>query len=180
LATVLLVGCGGASDEPSTVPVPKGFDVPSGTELTKGGTSLTAGHSASVVYQVADKTRSVIQVTVSSVAKGDIGDFRFFSLDEASKASTPFYVKATVKNLGPAGLGGAPLPLYAHDSDNSIAPPNQLIGEFEPCPHGSLPKSFLPGATAQVCLVYLVPKGTTLVSIDLQTSDQRDAITWQP
>ncbi len=179
--TILLVsgGCAKAEKKVET-PVPKGFELPSDVTLTKGGSALTPGEPATVIYKIADQTRSVITVVVDTVKKGKIDDFKFFSLDEDAKASTPYYVTASIKNLGPAGLGGSPVPLYAHDSTNSIASPNQLVGDFTPCPRGALPSSFLPDATATVCLVYLIPKGVTLQSIDLQTVDQKNPITWQP
>lgn len=182
LLTIVLVagGCSSAQKKQVEDPVPKGFELPAGVTLTDGGTVLTKGKPATAIYQIADKTRSAVTVSVVSITKGNIGDFRFFSLDAAAKASTPYYVVASMQNLGPAGLGGAPVPLYAHDSTNTIAPPNQLVGDFAPCPRGTLPKSFLPNATAKVCLVYLLPKGSSLVSIDLQTADLKDPITWKP
>ncbi|VXB25936.1 conserved exported hypothetical protein [Aeromicrobium sp. 9AM] len=186
VASVLLVaGCSGSSDggdkKSDAVPVPKGFDLPAGVTLTKGGTTLTEDKPASVIYQVGDKAASAITVTVSSVRKGSIKrDFAFFSLDDESKASSPFYVDITVKNEGPAGLGGAALPIYAHDSSNTNLPANQIVGTFNPCPRPTLPKTFLPGSTAKLCLVYLVPKGKALQSVDLQTGSAKDAITWTP
>ncbi len=183
LVVVLIAGgCGKADKKADATPtVPKGFQVPAGVTLTQGGTKLGVGRVAAVIYQVADKTRSVITVSVDKITKGDIAkDFRFFSLDDAAKASTPYYVTATVKNIGPAGLGGAPLPLYAHDSTNTISPPNELVGQFAPCPNGTLPKSFLPDATAKVCLVYLIPKGAKLQTIDMQTADLKTPVTWDP
>lgn len=182
-AVVLMAGCSSGSDkkESTAVPVPKGFDVPAGVKLTKGGTKLTEDKSASVIYQVGDKAASAITVTVSSVRKGSIKrDFKFFSLDAAAKSSTPFYVDVTVKNEGPAGLGGVALPIYAHDSSNTNLPANDIVGSFKPCRNSSLPKSFLPGASAKLCLVYLVPKGNALQSVDLQTGSSKDAITWTP
>lgn len=179
LAVVASCGPKGKAKD-DAVPLPKGFQVPAGVTLTPGGTKLTEDHPASVVYQVGTKAASAITVTVSSVAKGRIRDFRFFSLDPATKASSPFYVRLTVKNEGPAGLGGVALPIFAHDSSNTIFPPNELVGTFKPCPHPLLPKSFLPGSTAKLCLVYLVPKGKALQSVDLQTGSSRDAISWRP
>lgn len=182
-AALALVGGCSSSPEKKTddaVPVPKGFDVPTGVTLTKGGAKLTEDEPASVVYQVGTQAASAITVTVNEVRKGSIKDFRFFSLGAAEKASTPFYVRVTVKNEGPAGLGGAALPIYAHDNANTIFPPNELVGTFKPCPTSTLPKSFLPGASAQLCLIYLVPKGRALQSVDLQTGSAKDAITWSP
>lgn len=181
VVTLLVVAaCGSDAKKDDDVPVPKGFDVPAGVTLTKGGTTLTEDDSASVIYQVGSAAASAITVTVTSVAKGDIEDFKFFSLDEETKQASPFYVSVTVKNEGPAGLGGAALPIYAHDSSNTIFPPNELVGNFKPCPTPALPKSFLPGASANLCLVYLVPKGKALQSVDLQTGSAKDAITWTP
>jgi len=180
---VLATGCGSSSPdkESDEVPVPKGFDVPDGVTLTKGGATLTEDKSASVIYQVGDKAASAITVTVSSVRKGSIKkDFAFFSLDAATKASTPFYVDVTVKNEGPAGLGGAALPIFAHDSSNTNLPANDIVGTFKPCRPSTLPSSFLPGSTAKLCMVYLVPKGKALRSVDLQTGSAEDAITWTP
>lgn len=177
---VLAAGCSSSTPKKEGVPVPEGFQVPTGVELTKGGTKLIEDEPASVVYRVGDNAASAITVTVTSVRKGSIKDFRFFSLDSASKASSPFYVRVTVKNEGPAGLGGASLPIFAHDSGNTIFPPNELVGTFKPCPRPVLPKSFLPGSTAKLCLVYLVPKGKALQSVDLQTGSSADAISWSP
>jgi hypothetical protein len=180
LTLAMLTACGSKDKKDDAVPVPKGFDVPAGVKLTPGGTKLTEDHPASVIYQIGSKATSAITVTVTQVAKGNIADFKFFSLDAAAKASSPFYVSVTVKNEGPAGLGGVALPIYAHDSSNTIFPPNELIGTFKPCPNPSLPKSFLPGSTASLCLVYLVPKGKALQSVDLQTGTSKDAISWSP
>lgn len=182
-ALALVAGCSSSSPEKKSdaVPVPKGFDVPAGVTLTKGGTKLTQDMPASVIYQVGDRAASAITVTVSAVRKGSIKrDFTFFSLDDATKASSPFYVDVTVKNEGPAGLGGAALPIFAHDSSNTDLPTNDIVGTFKPCRTPTLPKSFLPGATAKLCLVYLVPKGKALQSVDLQTGSSKDAITWTP
>lgn len=180
LLVLLVAGGCSKTEKAATDPVPSGFDLPAGVTLTKGGTALTYGDSASVIYQAADKARSVIAVTVDKVITGDIKDFRFFSLDDAAQESTPVYVSATVKNLGPADLGGALVPLYVHDSTNTVAPPNELAGNFRPCPNGALPKAFLPAASADVCLVYLLPKGASLESIDLRTTDLKTAIVWKP
>lgn len=179
VALFAIAACGSDAKDKG-VPVPKGFDVPAGVKLTAGGTNLTEDESASVVYQVGTSATSAITVTVTQVAKGNIDDFKFFSLDEETKQASPFYVSVTVKNEGPAGLGGAALPIYAHDNSNTIFPANELVGDFPKCPTPALPATFLPGAEAKLCLVYLVPKGKALQSVDLQTGSAKDAITWTP
>lgn len=184
LSAVLVLG-GCSSSEPGAEPVggptatiPAGFDVPAGVTITEGGTQVKVGEPATVVYQLGDGATSAVTVTVSAATKGSIDDFRFFSLDEAGKKSTPYYVAVNVRNDGPAGLGGAALPIFAFDSTSTNLPANDIVGTFTPCPTPTLPASFLPGATADVCLVYLVPEGRTLTSINLQTGSTADAIRW--
>ena len=122
---VLLAGCG--SDEPKPAPrtdVPKGFQVPAGVTITEGGSTLEIGKSASVVYQVEEKASSAVTVTVNGVKTGNIKkDFTFFSLDEKLKAATPYYVRLSVVNEGPSGLGGVAIPVLAHTRSNTVFPP---------------------------------------------------------
>ncbi len=184
-AAVALVPAGCSSSEPApvratpTAVTPKGFDVPAGVTLTPGGTTVAVGKPATVAYEV-EGAASAVTATVTAVDPGSIDDFRFFSLDAASKKSSPFYVRVSVTNDGPAGLGGGSLPLFALDSTNTNIPANDIVGTFKPCPTRALPASFLPGATAELCLVYLLPEGRTLTSIVLQTGTTQDAIRWKP
>lgn len=179
-AMLTLGACGGSEPAPEpTVPTPKGFDLPTGVTLTEPGAELAAGKPGTVVLEVGDGAASAVTLTVTKITKGDIKDFQFFSLDAASKASTPYYVKATVTNQGPAGLGGLGAPFVAHDDANTIVPPNVINGTFKPCPSTSLPKSFLPDDSADLCMVFLIAKGRTLVSIDAQSDDPATAVRWK-
>lgn len=182
--SLALTGCSSSSDaEPKASPsasLPAGFEVPDGVTLTKGGTSLAVGAPATVAYQVGDTAASAVTATVTAITPGSIDDFRFFSLDEATRKSAPYYVNVTVTNDGPAGLGGAALPIFALDSTNTNLPANDIVGTFKPCRTATLPASFLPSATAEICLVYLVPEGRTLTAINLQTAATKDAISWKP
>lgn len=181
---VVLAGC--SSSEPAPAPSPttaapsKAFDPPAGVTITPGGARLAVGAPGTVVHQVADSAPSAITVTVSAVTRGSIKDFRYFSLDDATKRARPYYVRATVTNDGPAGLGGAAMPMFAVDSTGTSIAANDIVGTFEPCPVPSLPASFLPGASADLCLVYLLPKGRTLTSVSLQTATPDAAIAWTP
>ncbi|GAA1727975.1 hypothetical protein [Aeromicrobium alkaliterrae] len=177
---VPLAACGGGDEPKPTPSVPAGFEVPDGVTITKPGTKRTAGETATVVYQVDEQAASAITVTIANVRKGAIEDFRFFSLTPDQQAASPFYVDLTVVNEGPAGLGGVALPVFARDDADMLLPPTPIVGSFAPCPAGQLPESFLPGETATLCLVYLVPAGQVLVSVDLQPDGDDSAITWTP
>jgi hypothetical protein len=178
---VLLAGCSG-DDEPERRPdVPRGFDVPAGVVITKGGSTLRTHTAASVVIRVDERATSVITVKLNEVAKGDIKkDFTFFSLDASAKKATPFYVRLTVRNEGPSGLGGVAIPVLARSTSKTVFPPSEMVGDFKRCPNSTLPKSFLPDSEADLCLVFLLPKGQKLSTIDLQTGAERDAIHWRP
>jgi hypothetical protein len=181
--TAVLGGC--SSSEPGPRPTATSatwasFTPPPGVTITPGGTRLAVGKPATVVHQVADSASSAMTVTVSAVERGSIKDFENFSLDAATRRSSPYYVRATVENLGPAGLGGAAMPLFAIDSARTSIPASDIVGTFEPCPAPALPESFLPGARAELCLVYLLPKGHKVSAVTLQTGATADAVTWQP
>jgi hypothetical protein len=178
----LVTACGG--DDPAPKPrtdVPKGFDGPAGVTITQGGSTLELGEAASVVYQVEEGAASAVNVTGNAVRKGDIKkDFTFFSLDRKAKTSTPYYVRLTVENNGPTGLGGVTIPVLAHTDSNTVFPPSELVGTFKPCPNAALPESFLESSKADLCLVFLLPKGEKLRTVDLQTGKEADAIHWKP
>ena len=183
VATVLavLTACGSDPETKPRTDVPKGFDVPAGVTITKGGSTVALGQPASVVYRVEESAASAITVTVKRVRTGNIKkDFTFFSLDDKGKSSTPVYVNLSVVNEGPSGLGGVSIPMLAHTTSNTVFPPNELVGDFKPCPRAALPKSFLKGSKADLCLVFLLPKGEKLQTIDLQTGAEADAVHWKP
>ena len=185
VASALALGGCSSSDEPEPAPsatasAPASFEPPAGVKLTAPGTALALGQPATVVQEVGDQASSAVTVAVTAITPGSMDDFRFFSLDEATKKSAPYYVTVTVTNEGPAGLGGAALPIFALDSTTTNLPASDIVGTFKPCRTATLPASFLPGAAASLCLVYLVPEGRTLTSINLQTGSTKDAISWKP
>lgn len=180
LATLCVASFGLAACQADPKPrpvVPDGFDVPKGVRITEGGAKRPVGKPATVVYQIEQRAASAVTVTVTDVVVGNLAtDFRFFNLPDEVKSSTPLYVHVHVKNEGPSGLGGVALPILLRTSKGQVLPPNDLVGNFRPCPRAALPASFLAGAKADICMVYLVPKGQTAASVDLQTGEPRDAI----
>jgi hypothetical protein len=153
--------------------------VPAGLTLTEPGTDMDLGQPASVVYDAGPDRVSVLTVTVHKVVTGSMKrDFKNFVLRPKQLASTPYYATATVRNAGPGQLGRASVPLYGHDSTNTVFPATTLVGDLDACPGGPLPESFGPKATARTCLVFLVDRGVTLETVELRPYDGFDPVSW--
>lgn len=182
LAVLLAVaGCGGGADEgPVPSATPTGPTPPPGVELTEPGSTLELREPGTAVLDLSGGASSVVTVTVTKIKKGSMKDFRNFSLDPKSKKSRPYYVSAEIENQGPAGIGGVALPIVARTDDDQVYSASELVGRFTPCPTSTIPKSFLAGESAEVCMVYLIGPGEKLALIDLQPGDLADALHWKP
>jgi hypothetical protein len=76
-----------------------------------------------------------------SVAQGTIADLASYSLDSRTKASTPYYVKVSVKNVGTGDVGRSPIPLLLVDNRNTLLQPSKFENApFKKCPSLALPK----------------------------------------
>ncbi len=189
LALVVVFGATACSDdEAETLPpvtptatspsaeVPR-VNVPRGITLTELGSTLEVGERAWVAY--ADGNRvSVLGVTVSEVVKGSMQQFRTFVLSARQRASTPYYVSATVRNEGPRPLPKAAVPLYGFDTTDTAYPASALIGSFERCAAAPLAARFKPGDRLRTCLVYLVPPKANLEAIQLRVTRDSEPVSW--
>lgn len=183
-----LSACGGSgaaqasqssSDSPSASATPTpSVAVPSGVTLTAPGTSLSFGQTATVPYQPNDKRSTVLELTVTSVTRARLKDFSAYVLDDRTKASTPYYVKVKVKNVGTGDVGGTDVPLWAVDQKNVLIHSSSFTNSFARCPSPNLPKGFGPSSTLSTCLVYLVPDHGTLTATSFRPLQAFDPITW--
>lgn len=182
-AAVLMAACSGEDEAPAeaaattTTATGPTVEVPDGVTLTEAGASLEIGDPATAVY-ADDQRVSVLTVVVSKVVKGSTKDFKSFVLSRRQRASTPYYVSATVTNDGPRQLGQIEVPLYGFDSTDTAFPPTSLVGAFDRCAGGPLPTGFAPGDSVKTCLVYLVPPKATLQAVQLRSSDAEEPISW--
>jgi hypothetical protein len=181
---LLLSGCGGESkDKPTAKPsvnLPTGdVEVPAGVTLTKAGTKLKFGAPALVAYQPNPQRSSVLSLTVKSVQTGKISDLAAFQLDDATKASQPYYVNVAVQNVGTGDLSRMDVPLFAVDGSNSLLRPSSFNNGFARCPSTPLPSGFVAGKTFTSCLVYLIPNKGTLVEMSFRPLQTFEPITWQ-
>ena len=180
---VLSAGCGGSEDTPqakaSKTPTPTpSVNVPDGVTLTKNGTDLDFGQPATVAYEPNPQKATVLELTVNSVKQGTIADFSNYVLDDATKASTPYYVRVSVKNVGDGDVGQTPIPLLAVDGSNTLIQASSFTNAFPSCPSKALPASFAPAASTTTCLVYLVPDHGELTGVSFRPLQAFAPILW--
>ena len=181
---LVLTACGSESQkkpeaQPS-VDLPTGnVDVPSGVTLTKAGTALKFGETADVAYSANPKRGSTLAITVSSVQEGKLSDLAAYQLDAGAKKSRLYYMHAVVKNTGSGDLSHMTVPLYGVDSSNALVRQSSFSPTFKKCPSTPFPAGFTQGKSANVCLVYLVPRPTTITAVSYRPLQAFEPITWK-
>lgn len=152
--------------------------VPDGVELTEPGSQLAVDDHAVVAYRPRQDQVAALDIVVTKLEKTSIKDFAAWQLSDAQQASTPYYVRARVENVGDTDLGGRPVPLYVVNEDNVLLESTPFASSFQPCPSTPFPEKFAPGDTARVCLVYLAPDHGDLVSVSFRPEETFNPITW--
>ncbi|WP_344157781.1 hypothetical protein [Nocardioides koreensis] len=189
---LVLAGCSGddgskdASASSSQTPSESGsattkpyLPVPDGVELTAQGSRLDLGKPAVVAYEPRQDTVGVLDVKVTSMEKTTFAaSFKGWQIDEATKKTNPYFVHATVKNVGKSDLGGRPVPLYIVDGRNTLIEASMFKSTFKPCPSRPFPKKFGHGDTVKACLVYLSPRHGDLTAVSFRPTQAFDPITW--
>ncbi|HEY7042480.1 MAG TPA: hypothetical protein VH419_02310 [Nocardioidaceae bacterium] len=200
VAALVLAGCGGGgssepaaggpdtSSTPTSTPTSSstspgssstGSDVVDGVTLTPEGSRLRVGDTARVSWQPNQKTTGVVAMTVTGLLKMPISAFSAWRLNRETRRSTPYFVHATVRNLGKSDLSHVPVPLYLLDQRQTLLQASTFQATFTPCPSRPLPAKFRHGDKTSVCLVYFVPHHGKLVAVSFRPTQDFDAITWQ-
>jgi hypothetical protein len=185
----LLAGCSSdGSDAPAAdAGTPTGaatsatpyLPVPDGVALTEPGSQLTVGDHAVVAYKPRQDVVGALDIVVTALEKTTIkSEFSAWQLNDAQKSSNPYFVRATVKNVGDTDLGGRDVPLYIVNDQNVLVESTPFASSFEACPSTPLPEKFAPGAEADVCLVYLAPDHGDLVAVSFRPDETFNPITW--
>ena len=154
-------------------------EVVQGVTLTSPGSRLKLGETARVRWKPDQTTTGVVAVTVTRLLKVPISTFDDWRLDPATRRSTPYFVHATVRNLGTSDLSHVPVPLYLLDQRETLLQARRLLAQFAPCPSRPLPARFEGGDKASVCLVYFAPKDGKLAAVSFRPTEDFDPITWQ-
>jgi hypothetical protein len=185
-AALVLASCGGESTEeaaetptPTVSPSPSStVNVPAAVELTEVGADLSFGDVATVIYEPNQKRGTVLELTVTKAVEGTTKDFSGFILDDYTKAATPYYVDVEVTNVGEGDVGGAPVPLWGVDAQNTLLPPASFTTNFGRCPSQPLPKKFGPEKSFSTCLVFLAPDQGTMEAASFRPNQEFDPIEW--
>ena len=186
--TLALAGCGGGSGTSSPSAGSSGSGSSGGASattkvdgiaLTAQGSALKVGDKAVLSWQPTQKTTGVIRVAVTGLEKLPISAFSSWRLTPATQRSTPYFVKATVQNLGRTNLSGVTVPLYLLDQHNTLLQASTFQAQYPPCPSKPLPSGFTRHKSTAVCLVYFVPDHGSMVAVSFRPSEAFNAITWK-
>jgi hypothetical protein len=150
-----------------------------GVRLTAQGSQLRLGDTARVSWKPDQKTVGVAAIAVTRLQRMPIGAFSDWRLGPATQRSTPYFVHATVRNLGRSDLSGKAVPLYLLDGRNTLLQASTFQAQYAPCPSRALPTHFRRGKKTSVCLVYFAPKHGRLVAISFRPTESFQAITWK-
>ena len=186
-----LAACGGSSSSsssqaaasPASTPPPAAkADSPksSGGPATPG-TKLAVGSSATVRYTpLSHATPSTLKVTVQSLQKGTLNDFKGLDLDASQKAATPVYVKVKVTNLGPGTIDvdATSAAIEGLDSTGNTAQSVTFIGTFPRCPDHQSTTQMRAGSSYNNCLTFLVPGGINKVAYTGTDAYINSPVTW--
>jgi hypothetical protein len=166
------------SSSPSTEATPY-LPVRDGVELTAQGSELAVGDQAVVAFEPRQDEVGVLDIKVTRLEKTTFKEsFSGWQLDATTKKANPYFVHATVENVGGTDLGGRSVPLYIVDGRNTLVEASDFASTFKPCPSKALPKKFENGDRTAVCLVYLSPRHGELTAVSFRPTEDFNPIIW--
>lgn len=193
--TLALTACSGGGEETpgestspvgetaSETPAEPYLEVPEGVELTAQGDVLALGDTATVAWEPDQKKIGALEVKVTSMEKADFKQFVGWELTKQIKQTAPYFVRATVTNVGDSDLGSkkgaVPVPLYGVDDQNRLIESSLFSGSFKPCQSAAFPDKFKPGATMKACMVYLAPDKAALEAVSFRPEQEFNPIIWE-
>jgi hypothetical protein len=155
-------------------PAAQGQTAGSGS-LTPPGTHLDFGGAATVGWVPPSQDTGngahqglKLQVTVVSIQKGTMADFRNIELNANERKSTPYYVQLRVTALGstqPPKDSDPAITFTAIDDRGQEQQSVTFLGTFARCDDPFPPKQFVSGKTYQSCLTYLIPGGGSIQKV---------------
>jgi hypothetical protein len=163
-----------AQSPAASQPAAQGQTAGSGS-LTPPGTHLAFGGAATVGWVPPSQDTGngahqglKLQVTVVSIQKGTMADFRNVELNANERKSTPYYVQLRVTALGstqPPNDSDPAITFTAIDDRGQEQQSVTFLGTFARCDDPFPPKQFVSGKTYQSCLTYLIPGGGSIQKV---------------
>ncbi|MDQ6641837.1 MAG: hypothetical protein M3Y66_05010 [Actinomycetota bacterium] len=183
-SALVLGGCGTEAKKrtapsPSVALPTQSVTLPSGVTLTKPGTQLPFGEAATVGFAPTADRSTALELNVRRVLQGKIEDLAAYNLDARAKASRPYYVTVTVKNVGEGQIGRSAIPLWGLGADNTLIGASGFTNSFGRCPSRPLPADFSGGRSASTCLMFLVPQGGSIVGVSYRPVMADEPIVWK-
>ena len=143
--------------------------------LTPPGVHLTFGGPATVGWVPPSQDTGTgahhgikLRVTVVSIQKGTMADFRNVQLNGNERKSTPYYVQLRVTALSstpPPKDSDPAITFTAIDDRGQQQQSITFLGTFSRCDDPMPPKQFVSGKTYESCLAYLIPGGGSIQKV---------------
>jgi hypothetical protein len=171
-------GGDGSAEESASASAEPYLPVPEGVELSAQGSQLDVGDTAVVAYEPRQDQVAALEITVTALLDADFDDFVGWKITSETRKTNPYFVEATVKNVGDTNLAGEGVPLYAVDGDNKLIEASTFQSTFKPCPQESFPKGFKTNDKGKFCLVFLAPDKGELTAVSFRPVEDFDPITW--
>lgn len=171
-----------SSTSPRSTPASTSASAPTSTELTKAGSTLSLGQTATVDWaDSSDEAPARIQVTVNAVEKGSLEDFAGSSSQEKLAGYTPYYIDVTFTALADSAAE-YPSPdsdVRGRTSGGASAQTLITIG-LDKCSSPDFEKTWTAGASVTGCRALVVPDGQTLdeVSFAVGPDSSAGSVTW--
>ena len=163
-----------APSQAASQPAAQGQAAGSGS-LTPPGTRLAFGGPATVGWVPPSQDTGTgahrgikLRVTVVSIQKGTMADFRNVQLNGNERKSTPYYVQLRVTALSstPTPKDSDPaITFTAIDDRGQQQQSITFLGTFSRCDDPMPPKQFVSGKTYESCLAYLIPGGGSIQKV---------------
>lgn len=157
-----------ASSQPAAQGQTAGSLTPPGTHLALGGPATVGWVPPSQDLGTGAHKGIKLQVTVVSIQKGTMADFRNVELNGNQRRSTPYYVQLRVTALSNASVPKDSDPAITFTAIDDRGQQQQSItflGTFSRCDDPTPPKQFVSGKTYQSCLAYLIPGGGSIQKV---------------
>jgi hypothetical protein len=109
-----------------------------------------------------------LRITVVSIQKGTMADFRNVQLNGTERKSTPYYVQLRVTALSstlPPKDSDPAITFTAIDDRGQQQQSITFLGTFSRCDDPMPPKQFVSGKTYESCLAYLIPGGGSIQKV---------------